>query len=152
MHQMNPVSASLETEHLSDPAAGGHLLIVEPDELTLWSLTTYLGRWFIVEGRRTDRSGLGLLRSHSVEALVLSDELPVRSSEALALLARRRNPNVRTVLMVAQTTQPPRAMPRVVRIEKPFALPELARLLGVAALTETEPPLSVVPRGAVGRP
>ncbi len=109
---------------------GGRVLVIEPDHLTMWSLSTYLQQWFTVETTHCGVEAEKLLRDHAVAGLIVSDRLPGRTAEALAQLAARRNPHVRTVLMVTGEADPAGIAWCATRIEKPFALSDLARLLG----------------------
>ncbi len=114
------------------PAARGHLLLVEPDALTAWSVRAYLQRWFEVETAPSAASAKTLLSRSAVDALVLSDQLPAGAARQLQRLACRRNPHLRTVLLVEEVQRSTTADDRVTRIEKPFELIALAHALGVS--------------------
>ena len=111
-------------------ARTGRIVLVEPNELTRWSVCTYLRRWFSVDSASTVAGAERLLRSAPVTALVISDQIASGALERLVQFARRVNAEVRPIVMVtsddAHVPHPPAA-----RIEKPFSLPDLARLLGV---------------------
>jgi DNA-binding NtrC family response regulator len=106
------------------------LLVVEPDNLTLWSVSTFLRRWFAVDSTASPAGAEHRLRAQPVDALVLSDQLPPAAIDALVELARCANPLVHAVLLVGGAGEPP-AAPPATRLEKPFQLSELARCLGV---------------------
>ena len=110
----------------------GRLLIVEPDPLTRWSMSTYLKRWFeVMTAASFDEAG-GLLEASTLEALVVTDGLPADQSRSIGQRARHRNPDVITVRTV---TELPASDARLANgeklLEKPFELARLARLLGV---------------------
>ncbi len=112
--------------------AAGHVLIVEPDELTCWSLATYLGRWYAVDTARSGAAAVRKLRSQPAEAVIISDQIRGSAAEAIAAAARRARPSVRLVLLTTDDADTRLAGAPLARVEKPFALPELARVLGVA--------------------
>lgn len=117
----------------SPPPAGrlGRVLLIEPNTLTAWSLSTYLRRWFEVHCTSASPAAQRLLRHETMSAVVLSDQLPRRSIESLARNARQANRDVRVVVLVAEETERRVTPPGAMRLEKPFELPDLARLLGV---------------------
>lgn len=115
------------------------LLIVEPDRLTMWSLAEYLRRWFTVETTHCSVEAEKLLRDHPVAALIVSDQLPGRAAETLAGLAHQASPPARVILMATADADAQGAAWWHARVEKPFDLPHVARLLG-AADAETPPP------------
>lgn len=120
-----------ETRETGTARARGRLLIVDPDPLTLWSLKTFLQRWFEVETAASAENAEHALAEHDFDALILSDELPAGVAAAIEHTARRSNPDlvtVRTVIGDTETIAGP-----TLRLEKPFELAKLARLLGVAA-------------------
>ncbi len=116
----------------ASPRAAGHVLIVEPDELTCWSLTTYLGHWYAVETARSGAGAVRTLRAQPVEAVIISDQIRGSAVKAIATAARQARPDVRLVLLTTGDHDMRLARVAVQRVEKPFALPELARVLGVA--------------------
>ncbi len=107
------------------------VLVIEPDKLTEWSLRTYLSKWFSVHGTNSTDNAELVLGSHPVDVLVISDELPAAALTALETKVRRINPQV----SIVQTVTDPDAPGRIDRgwgyLEKPFALAQLARLLGI---------------------
>lgn len=115
------------------------LLIVEPDHLTMWSLAEYLRRWFTVETTHCSVEAEKLLRDHAVAALIVSDQLPGKTAETLAGLAQQASPPARVILMATADADTPGAAWWHARVEKPFDLPHVACLLGVAD-AETPPP------------
>ncbi|MEW6198976.1 MAG: hypothetical protein AB1601_09980 [Planctomycetota bacterium] len=113
------------------PGRLGRLLLVEPDTLTAWSLSTYLRRWFDVHCTSASPAAQRRLRQQSMDAVLLSDQLPRRSVNALVQAARQANRDVRVIILVAAETEPATVPPGAARLEKPFELPDAARLLGV---------------------
>lgn len=101
------------------------LLVVEPDPLTVWSLTTYLQRWFTVETWTAARDAQTFLSHRRVDGLVLTGGLPPNVLETIAELASAGNPDVRVVLLVTGEGEPA-AILGATRIEKPFGLDSLA--------------------------
>lgn len=113
------------------PPPGGRVLVVEPDHLTAWSLATFLQRWYEVETTNCTVTAEKFLRERAPVAIILSDQLPGPSAASLLQLAQRANPAVRAVLLVSREADPSAAPPGGLRLEKPFELTELARLLGI---------------------
>ena len=113
------------------PLLRDRVLVIEPDHLTLWSVATYLQRWFTVETTNCGVEAEKLLRDHAVAAVIISDQFPHRAAETLTQLAKRLHPDARTVLMVSGDADPESIAGCVTRLEKPFELSDLARLLGV---------------------
>jgi DNA-binding NtrC family response regulator len=110
----------------------GRVLLLEPDHLTRWSVTTYLCRWFAVETVESSEDAARLVRDEPFDALVLSDR--VSDSEVANLLrsAADRNPQVKTVRTVTAMSEPVAEQASMFQLEKPFQLSRLAQLLGVA--------------------
>ena len=132
-------STSMRTRRATKPAAAaapasvtGRVLIVEPDVLTCWSLATYLGRWYAVDTARSGAAAVRRLRAQPADAVIISDQIRGSAAEAIASAARGGRPNVRLVLLTTDDADTRLARVAVERVEKPFALPELARVLGVA--------------------
>jgi hypothetical protein len=95
-------------------------------------MATYLERWFDVTSVDCERAPDSLPDLDPLAALVLSDEFACERASTLEEQARRRNPDliaVRTGTEVAGGVPGTRA--EAVRLEKPFELAQLARLLGV---------------------
>lgn len=116
------------------PEGGGRhgaprrILLVDPDPLTRWSVHTYLARWFDVASVGTPREADRVLDGPPVSVLIVSDDLPASAVEQVERRARARSRRVRLIRMITAS----RAHPAdVTCIEKPFALCQLARLLGV---------------------
>jgi DNA-binding response OmpR family regulator len=113
--------------------ARGRVLIIEPDPLTRWSISTYLKRWFEVLAAESAEAANPLLGPSTLAALILADELPGERCRSIEHLARQRNPaliTVHTVTGVTRTEAHPRDEGGT-WLEKPFELARLARLLGV---------------------
>lgn len=111
---------------------GGRALVVEPDHLTAWSLAAFLERWYEVETTNCTVAAEQSLRERKPAAVIVSDQLPGRTAETLLRLAQGVNPNVRAILMTSRDGDLAGAPPSAIRLEKPFELAELARLLGLA--------------------
>jgi DNA-binding response OmpR family regulator len=111
----------------------GRLLIVEPDPLTRWSMSTYLKRWFeVTTADSADMAG-GLLEGKALEAIVVTGELPEDQFRSIEQRARHRNPDVITVRTVTDLADSDAALADGEKpLEKPFELAQLARLLGVS--------------------
>ncbi len=125
-------------EHQSCGRAGGggqrrgRLLIVEPDPLTRWSLATYLERWFDVTSVDCEKAPVNVPDLESLAALVLTDELPAEQARTLEHQARQRNPDLIAVRIGTDVSGGAHASAdEAARLEKPFELARLARLLGV---------------------
>lgn len=133
-HKMTtrPVQPS---DHDPSPTSANRrqVLVVEPDKLTEWSLRTYLGKWFSVHSTSSTESAERVLAAHAVDVLVVSDDL---SSTALTALEERAREFQEGVVIVRLVTEPGSSGVQDqarYRLEKPFALVQLARLLGVSA-------------------
>ncbi len=109
----------------------GSLLVVEPQSLLRWSLATYLSKWFDVFPTDCREVANRILQDHPIDAVVVSDELPVDTVEEVEGLARARNPSTRLVRTVTTLTCGPLECAGTCCIEKPFELSNLANLLGV---------------------
>lgn len=103
------------------------VLVIEPEPLLRWSLTTYLGRSFSVYAVQSVNEVRAAVRVGSVDAVVLSGDL-ADEAEALCGLIRRSNPSLAVVRMVSNASDDS-VTPGVVPIEKPFGLQALADLL-----------------------
>lgn len=107
------------------------LLVVEPEALVRWSLTTYLGRWFTVFAVESQRAADQILDDEAIDALVVSDDLQGRTSQAVVSHARARNPRVVVVRTMSgpddATTTP---TDNAICLEKPFDLSILATHFG----------------------
>jgi DNA-binding NtrC family response regulator len=120
-----------EARETRTASARGRLLIVDPDPLTLWSLKTFLQRWFEVETAASAENAQRALAENRFDALIVADDLPAGIAAAIENTGCRSNPDlaiVRTVTGDSETTAGP-----TLRLEKPFELAKLARLLGVPA-------------------
>jgi len=117
------------------------LVLVEPNTLTAWSLSTYLRQWFEVKCTSTVPTARRMLERSPAAALIVSDELPRRSVEALTRAARLTNPDVRIVVLVTAEHEPRVNVPGAAHLEKPFSLSALAELLGRSV--QNAPPQAV---------
>jgi DNA-binding NtrC family response regulator len=110
----------------------GRVLLLEPDHLTRWSVTTYLCRWFAVETVESCEDAARLVLGEPFDALVLSDRVSDGEVADLQRSAADRNPGVKTVRTVTATSEPVAGQASMMQLEKPFQLARLAQLLGVA--------------------
>lgn len=117
------------------------VLVVERDPLLRWSVQSYLARWFDVTTTASARDAERWLRVNQVDAVVIADGIARSSVQHLEEIAAQQNPSVllvRTVIEAgddAERNSQPHARdvgPIEHRIEKPFELSSLARLLGVS--------------------
>lgn len=109
----------------------GRVLIVEQDALTRWSVSVYLEQWFEVITTDSANEACRLLQERPVVALVVSDDLPGSAVEQLGTLARSFNRKAAIVRTVTEGYDRGGSCERCLRLEKPFDLASLARLLGI---------------------
>ena len=117
--------------HSPPPRARPCLLLVEPEGLLRWSLTTYLGQWFDVFPTETTVAADRILGQHRIDAVITSEELPegdLAEVERRALACNSSARIVRTVTGLSNTCAP---LAGTFCIEKPFELSKLAKLLGI---------------------
>jgi hypothetical protein len=107
------------------------LLLLEAQELTRWSIATYLRRWYVVETPDSSAAARRLVQSAVYAALVLSDEFARSQLLLIQRIAAERNPALKTVYMVTGARDVTPLEGHTHQLEKPFELPSLARLLGV---------------------
>lgn len=107
------------------------LLIVDPDRLTRWSVETYLGETFEVLSAPSVAEALEVLDRQSVEAIVVSDDLPDGGADKVEEQARSRNSAVMAVRTISHPVRQEVGAGFAVRLEKPFKLSALAELLGL---------------------
>lgn len=103
------------------------LLLLEPDSLTRWSVERYLRPWFDVVSTTDAMEGDRMMDERGFDAVVISDSVPIALVERLEAHARELNPTVRLVRTVSDDAEESGQT----RLEKPFDLSTLARLLGV---------------------
>jgi len=103
------------------------VLVMEPDPLLRWSLTTYLGRSFTVLAVESLEAGREVAGKRLIDAILASDDL-TREAKILHGLIRKSNPAVIAIRMVARACGG-EVPSEIVPIEKPFELPALAELL-----------------------
>lgn len=119
------------TERPRLPARRRRLLIVEPDRLTRWSIKAYFDTLFDVGVAESAVSVYKLLAESPADAIVVADNLPNGDADAIESRARSCNESVLIVRTVTTATETGAHGARVSRLEKPFKLSSLARLLGV---------------------
>ena len=107
------------------------VLVIEPDKLTEWSLKTYLGKWFSVHSTNSLEHAQRVLDAHPVDVLVISDELPTDTIAELRSRAAQHNENVDVIHTVTDPDKSCGDHGDWACLEKPFALAQLARLLGI---------------------
>ena len=105
------------------------VLIVEPEALLRWSLVTYLGRWFRVIAADSVSAADHLVDDQSIDAAVLSDDLPYGGTDQIECHLRIRNPNACVVRTSTRPSMDESTPPTAIRLEKPFDLTTLANLL-----------------------
>ena len=110
---------------------GGNLLVVEPEPLLRWSLTTYLGKWFQVFSAESRSAADPILQDHSIDAVVLSDDLGDRDADELEESVRSRNSSACVIRTVSHPSRTSEEAPATIRLEKPFELARLASFLGI---------------------
>ncbi len=89
----------------------------------------YLHATFEVYAADNTAAAINVLNQHAVDAVVVAEDLPGHGADDVEDRARAANPNTTVVRMFTQpgARTPERARTR--RIEKPFSLSALARLL-----------------------
>jgi len=107
------------------------LLIVDPDALLRWSLSTYLSRWFRVYPTDSTDQAKIILDQHIIEAAVIYEDEPAHIADEIESYARKCNAHMRIVRTVMNLPGTPADDQRTQYIEKPFRLERLAQLLGV---------------------
>jgi DNA-binding NtrC family response regulator len=107
----------------------GHVLLIDGDALTRWSVATYLSRWFVVEVAESPATARQVAGQRAFFGVVMSDQIAMHDADAISASANERNPHVRVVRTVVGA--PEGSTPECLHLEKPFNLAELAQLLGV---------------------
>lgn len=126
MRANQPANAAAETT----TERRRRLLLVEADALTRWSIQTYLGKWFAVDvAERGDVAVL--IAAAPPDAMLLSDDVSAEEAAALHATALARKAGVMTLRLITGATDAVRQDGAVRELEKPFALAQLARLLGI---------------------
>ena len=110
---------------------GGNLLVVEPEALLRWSLTTYFAKWFQVFPTEARPAADRILNGHSIDALVLSDDLADQEADELEVAVRSQNSAARVIRTVSRPSRATGGDQATIHIEKPFELARLASLLGI---------------------
>lgn len=108
----------------------GRILIVDDDALARWSLVEYLQRWATVVAAADTASALAVIARGEVTTLILSDALDPGDVETIQTAAEDQYRGVRTILTVTNLRAAKRPRRRCKCLEKPFALEDLAKLLG----------------------
>lgn len=109
------------------------LLIIEPEPLLRWCLSTYLGDWFAVFSTETARGAATVLERQGVDVVVVSDQVPAESVRALEAAARARNERVMIVHIVTSLAEEGANAGAALVLEKPFKFSRLTQMLGVGA-------------------
>jgi len=104
------------------------LLIVEPDPLLRWSLSTYLGRRFNTLAAGSYAVGEQALAKGTVHALVTSNDVPDLANH-LEEIARASDHRVILLRTVVNTPRPVATTEGVIFVEKPFDLCALNGIL-----------------------
>jgi DNA-binding NtrC family response regulator len=112
----------------------GLVLIADSDPLVRWSLAHYLGRWFEVETVETLADARRLLGERSPAALIVGDEFPDGPGRDLVAEMTRTHPLARIVRITASSDARDEngvSCEGVNTLEKPFALADIAAMIGV---------------------
>ncbi len=104
------------------------VLIVDPDPLARWSLAEFLGRWFNVETAEAPPTR-GLERN--LIGVILSDATPAGVIDAFEASVRRAAPAA-TIIRTVTNAHGAKRPGNSVRIEKPFKLTDVGRVLGLS--------------------
>ena len=110
---------------------GGSLLVVEPEPLLRWSLTTYLGKWFQVFAAESRSAADPVLQGHAIDAVILSDDLDGGDADELEKFVRSRKPSACVIRTISRPSRTSVGAPETICLEKPFELARLAGFLGV---------------------
>lgn len=105
-------------------------LIVEPDKLLRWSLSTFLSKWFEIDATANPELAVPFLSRHRFDVAILSHDESTSSFETLQRRLIAENPMVVTVRIVTTRDETP-GSDCVKTIEKPFDLATLANLLNL---------------------
>ncbi len=107
------------------------VLVVEPEALLRWSLTTYLGRWFQVFSTESGPAANQILNGRAVDAAILSDDLLNHDADELEAAVRSRNSSARVIRTISHPSNGDLGERATTYLEKPFELARLAELLGI---------------------
>lgn len=107
------------------------LLVVDPDPLTRWSLSSYLNRWFDVTALATVDAAGRVLHERDFDALVVSDQFGETTLCALERDGRANNRQLAIIEMVTDLDSATAIHHDALLLEKPFKLSHLAELLGI---------------------
>lgn len=121
----------------SERPTGHDLVIVaDADPLVRWSLAHYLGRWFEVHTAATLVDARRLLHdAQPPAAVIVGDEFPDGLGTELTAEAAAAHPDVR-IIQITASTEFNGAADRASVVEKPFALAEIAAMIGVHTPTK----------------
>lgn len=106
------------------------VLIVEPEDLIRWSLVTYLRPRFQVHSAESKGTADKILEEHTIDVLIVSDDLSNQAADEIEHHAHSRNPSAQVVRLVTDTPADRSLNRNTLRLEKPFDLSSLGRLLG----------------------
>ncbi len=105
-------------------------LIADADLLTEWALAKALGGQYAVHVARSAEAALQEMERCGVDVLILGDNLPGDDDDEVAERCRRDFPEALVIRLISHVADPPRAAgPGMYRLDKPFALEKLMRLL-----------------------
>lgn len=107
------------------------LLVIEPNPLARWAMSSYLDRWFRPLSVESAEQAETVLAAGGVDAIVVSDDVPREDLHEIEARARKRNQDVRIVHTVCRAELLTEEPPETFLLEKPFDLVRLARMLGI---------------------
>jgi len=114
------------------------LLVVEPEALLRWSLSTYLSRWFRVFAVESSTAADRVLNRRRIDAAVVSEDLPNHEADVVETHVRNANTQARIIRTASSPIEGRSEGAAVGRIEKPFKLSELASLLSAPMPNEPD--------------
>jgi DNA-binding NtrC family response regulator len=109
-------------------------VIADSDPLVRWSLAHYLVRWFEVQTAATLADARRLVREFTPVALVVGDDFPDGAGRELVAEVIAAAPQTRIVRISASSEvreENGAASDGVTTLEKPFALADVAAIIGV---------------------
>ena len=110
----------------------GRLLVIEPDPLLRWSLTTYFSRWYEVCEAQDEAVAQGVIQQGGIDALIVADALG-DAANRLVTSAKEGNAVVAVIRTVTRLPDAMHAEDGIHFVEKPFQLSRLAELLGITS-------------------
>ena len=115
------------------------LLVVEPEALLRWSLTTYFSRWFSVHTATSVSNATEMIENTRWSVVVVSDNLADGTPDTVERHARDRDQDTLIVRMVTHRAAGTALPDDAKWLEKPFELSDLAAMVGVQPAAITNP-------------